>query len=92
VAITDSDNLRYTPRHIGENEEVSSGYLLTELQRISQVLNLILEGNHEILHREPDNPAVGLVVFADGTDWNPGSGIGTYECTALGSPNTWVKL
>lgn len=92
MATTDSDNLRYTPRHIGEQEEVTSGYLLQELLRISQVINLILEGNHEILHREPDNPAVGMTVFADGTNWNPGYGAGVYECIALGSPNTWEKL
>jgi hypothetical protein len=28
---------------------------------------------------EPDNPIDGMVVFADGTSWNPGSGRGLYR-------------
>ena len=32
---------------------------------------------HE-LHEEPHKPRLGLLVYADGTDWNPGSGEGLY--------------
>jgi len=30
------------------------------------------------LHAAPDKPRDGLLVLADGTDWNPGSGRGVY--------------
>jgi len=30
------------------------------------------------LHVEPLKPRTGVVVLADGTDWNPGSGAGFY--------------
>jgi len=29
-------------------------------------------------HEEPEKPQNGMVVLADGTDWNPGSGEGFY--------------
>lgn len=29
-------------------------------------------------HVAPTRPRTGLVVFADGSDWNPGSGAGVY--------------
>jgi hypothetical protein len=31
-----------------------------------------------VLNAEPDKPQVGQIVFADGTNWNPGSGRGLY--------------
>lgn len=31
-----------------------------------------------VRHREPDKVENGLVVYADGSDWNPGSGEGFY--------------
>ena len=29
-------------------------------------------------HAAPGKPALGMMVLADGTDWNPGSGQGVY--------------
>ena len=37
-----------------------------------------------VMHVAPDKPRRGLVVFADGTDWNPGSGEGVYVYTTTG--------
>lgn len=31
------------------------------------------------LHREPSRVKPGMVVLADGTDWDPGSGAGMYR-------------
>lgn len=30
------------------------------------------------VNRAPKKPRIGLIVYADGTDWNPGSGEGVY--------------
>lgn len=38
---------------------------------------------------EPDRPRAGMVVYADGTNWNPGSGEGLYIYKSGGS---WVLL
>ena len=42
----------------------------------------------DVLHAAPDRLATGLLVFADGTDWNPGSGAGLYEYRG----SVWHKL
>lgn len=31
------------------------------------------------LHAEPDRPREGVIVYADGSDWDPGSGAGLYQ-------------
>jgi hypothetical protein len=33
----------------------------------------------QILHAQPTRVFKGMVVYADGTDWNPGSGEGIYR-------------
>ena len=40
------------------------------------------------IHVEPTKPREGMIVSADGTDWNPGAGAGAYEYKG----GTWVKL
>lgn len=42
----------------------------------------------EVLNVAPGKPRDGMVVFADGTNWNPGAGRGLYERRA----GAWVKL
>ena len=42
----------------------------------------------EVLNSEPTKLRNGLVVYADGTNWNPGSGEGVYAYEA----GSWVKL
>ncbi|HMM52299.1 MAG TPA: hypothetical protein PKD87_11865 [Burkholderiaceae bacterium] len=37
---------------------------------------------------EPQRPRTGMVVFADGADWDPGSGAGVYVYTG----SAWSKL
>lgn len=50
-----------------------------ELQNISRAIN---EGNEFVLlemrYAAPAKPRDGMVVLADGTTWNPGSGGGFY--------------
>ena len=53
-------------------------YLQQELQRIAEELQNIADGRMEQRHVAPDKPRNGLF-YADGTDWNPGSGIGVYR-------------
>jgi hypothetical protein len=52
-------------------------YLFRELQRVSeQFLNQDVAV--KVKNAEPAKPFEGLMVIADGTNWNPGSGYGTY--------------
>lgn len=67
-----------------QNEDIA------ELERkIEESVNALYDGDHEILYREPEPLRPGRVVYADGTDWNPGSGEGLYRRTLA---NTWVKV
>jgi hypothetical protein len=44
----------------------------------------------QILHGEPDRLREGMVVYADGTNWDPGSGEGMYRRNVAN--NAWVFL
>lgn len=46
-------------------------------------------GQYDVLHAPPEKPRHGLVVYADGTNWNPGSGEGLYRFSSIA---TWVFL
>ena len=41
-----------------------------------------------VLHAAPGRPREGQIVYADGTDWDPGSGAGFYGYTGA----AWVLL
>jgi hypothetical protein len=64
-------------------------FLDEELVRIAQVLNRVESGEYTIHYNEPPRYFPGLVVYADGTSWNPGAGEGLYRRSLL---NTWVKV
>lgn len=75
----------YVPEPFGGQTE---DYLWKELQRIAASFEFSLARNVEFLHVEPTKVREGMVVGADGTDWNPGSGQGVY-CYYNGA---WNKL
>jgi hypothetical protein len=55
--------------------------------------NELVDGRIDVMrftvqHSEPVDAAEGWVAFADGTDWDPGSGVGLYEY----SGSAWHKL
>jgi hypothetical protein len=68
-----------------------------ELQRYLRELNVVLSacitalaaGRLEKTHVEPTKRNAGDIRYADGTDWNPGTGEGIYFYNSAGS---WVKL
>lgn len=62
-------------------------YLFRELQRVSeQFLNQDIAVKTKNV--EPTKPFEGLMVQADGTNWDPGSGAGLY----IYRSNAWVFL
>lgn len=86
--------MRYTPANIslppGTSPEVSEliAFLRTELDIIARAFREQDEVQLKELHNEPAKLRAGMVVFADGTDWNPGSGVGVYVYTG----SAWSKL
>ena len=61
-------------------------YLANELRKIASVLSNRLQ--LPILGAEPEKIEEGMIVFADGTAWNPGSGRGFYGYRS----GAWRKL
>ena len=60
-----------------------------ELLRVSNAfITAAQTTNIIILNAAPAKPQIGQVVFADGTNWNPGSGRGLYYYDTSG----WVFI
>ena len=53
-------------------------YIQEELEKIADVLLVLEDGPLNIRNVAPDKPRNGLY-YADGTDWDPGSGKGVYR-------------
>ena len=78
---------RYSPGNPPNGDQ----FLRQELERISDALQSpVYMLALEILHAAPDRLPTDRVpmVFADGTDWNPGSGAGVYAYYS----GAWNKL
>ncbi len=62
-------------------------YLSTELLAVYQALSEADALELRETHAEPKRPRDGMIVFADGTNWDPGSGRGLYV-----RDTTWKKI
>lgn len=65
-------------------------HIETELRNIETALGQTQAGHLDVVHVEPNKLQDGDIRYADGTDWNPGSGRGIYFYDS-GVPG-WVKL
>ena len=70
--------MQYEPETVPEGEEALARYLQRELNRIAEVFTAVENIQLAELNVEPEKPREGLIVLADGTNWNPGSGAGFY--------------
>ena len=80
----------YEPGPLPLDDKDLGVYVVTELKRWG---NTILNQTHlraERTHVEPKRPRGGDIVYADGTNWDPGSGEGIYFFKE--STSTWVQL
>lgn len=79
--------MSYAPDAVPDNTPSGlKAWLTDQLRRIANELNA--PKHLDVLHVEPARIYNGLVVVADGTDWNPGAGLGIYARVA----GAWVKL
>lgn len=61
---------------------------MAEFNQLAEVINRLVEENFPISHYPPDKPREGMIRYADGADWNPGSGKGLYVYDGT----RWVKM
>lgn len=82
--------MRYEPDVLGgtTGNPALEDYLAQELRKIAEALLSVEEILLVELNVEPDKPRDGMIVLADGTNWNPGSGAGFYGRSA----GAWVFL
>lgn len=74
----------YTPRIPPAKTEDLLPYLDDEFTKLASVVNNGLAGYWEIHYNIPNKIRPGLVVYADGVSWNPGSGEGLYRYSLAG--------
>lgn len=79
----------YRPSNVPADPSEIPAFLRTELERLARYITsaqpfLYLSTSHAA----PTRPQEGMVVKADGTDWNPGAGAGFYGYKA----GSWVLL
>ncbi len=80
--------MRYRPAPLSADTNLLT-YIFEELMRVSATLDDLADGRYvEIRYAAPVKPQEGHLAWADGTNWNPGSGAGMYEYKA----GSWVKL
>lgn len=77
VAYADFREVKYFPLEVPE--EYKPIFFIDEHQRIGRVLDIIATGYLSTTNVAPAHPRDGDVRFADGVNWNPGSGRGTYR-------------
>ena len=79
---------RYTPLPVPTKPEDIPAYLQEELRRVSIATNNLADGHLDKTHVEPNKPRDGDLRYADGTNWNTGTGNGVYVYTG----SAWSKL
>lgn len=71
-----------------ENLDQLRLYVEEEFKAISRELGEMTAVELRPIFAAPAKPREGMLVFADGTSWNPGGGKGAYQY----SGGAWVKL
>lgn len=80
---------RYVPGRVPSSANELPRYLAQEQERLTDALESpFTHISLSVLHSEPLRKFDGMVVLADGTDWNPGSGEGIYAYYG----GSWKKL
>lgn len=79
-------------RPLPVNPEEHVNFLYEELERVAILITALANGGLlNEYNAEPDKPRNGMLVIADGTNWNPGAGgRGVYWYDESGS--SWNKL
>ena len=78
----------YQPGSIPENPEYLGEFVIRELNKLGDIIYNVAQLRLEQTNVAPEKPRDGDIRYADGTNWNPGSGIGIYAYIG----GAWTKL
>ncbi len=76
------------PTPFDPENPVLGQYLSQEFRRIAGAFEEVESVTLTELHAAPPKPRNGMIVLADGSDWDPGSGAGFYGF----SEDAWVLM
>jgi|TARA_R100000541_G_scaffold55834_1_gene64925 hypothetical protein len=83
-------SINYSKLPVPSDPKDIPAYLQSELDRIADVISNIADGHFDTTNVAPPKPRAGDVRYADGTNFNPGSGgEGLYIYLSSGA---WSKL
>lgn len=54
-------------------------------RNLEDFLSALMDGYREVRYEKPEAPEQGMLIYADGSNWNPGSGEGYYEYRSDGN-------
>lgn len=82
--------MAYTPTILGNIQTLEGlqEWVRQEFDRLARDLTETTVVELRPINAAPAKPREGMIVSADGTNWNPGSGAGAYEYVGA----AWVKL
>lgn len=72
------NSISYTAGQVPEDNNELRRYLAYELNKIQMAIGALALGHIDKTHVAPAKPREGDIRFADGANWNPGSGKGVY--------------
>ena len=82
--------MAYTPTVLPQNPAGLARYVELELSKVADAFDNVEGAIMLELNVEPDKRRNGMLRFADGVNWNPGSGRGIYWYD--GDAAAWVFL
>ena len=83
-----SNSVFYAPGPVPTNSADIPAYLMREFVAIQSAIDLLASGHLDKSYAAPAKPRDGDFRYANGTNWNPGSGAGFYRYNG----STWVFL
>lgn len=88
VRTPNGSGVTYTPGEPPSDAAEMQRFLREELQRVSAAIAALAAGHLDKSHVAPAKPRDGDIRYADGTNWNPGSGRGIYAHNGI----AWVLI
>ncbi len=88
VRAVNNSSVFYAPGPVPTDPKELQNYLQDEFIKIQAAIERMAAGHLDKVYAAPTKPRDGDFRYADGTTWNPGSGIGFYRYNG----STWVFL
>lgn len=76
---TNSSSNSYQPGEPPADPAQLQRFLREELTRLKAAIDAVADGFDPVVYAPPAKPRAGMRRYADGTQWNPGSGAGLYR-------------